>query len=359
MGVARRLFNNFANMDYEHPFVQEVRNNPRDDFPRLIFADYLDEAGDPRGELIRVQVQLANMTPGEPERRELELREEELLADYADAWLEPLREFGAQGLSVRCLQRGLIERVRITAAAWLENAAELCRVAPALHCVELRALPTELRQLMATELPEQITSVDLSSNRIERIHGQDLLGVSSWPDRLQELSLAFNRIHMDDLVSLRVRCWRKLKRLDLSMNKISALGIERAAMAGPEPTFPELKTLLLVGNPLKDDGLRQVFEALDSPELEELDLAASEITSVGVRWLVDRLLLGKLKKLSLRGNRLNRARYGGAVPTNDVLQGDLETIAQQPSLTQLDLRATGASYLSAAAQEKLSAGLKC
>ena len=86
-------------MDDEHPFIAEIRALPRDDAPRLIYADYLDDAGDPQGELIRVQVALSHLAPGDPERREFELREDDLLEAYADEWLAPLRELGAEGIS--------------------------------------------------------------------------------------------------------------------------------------------------------------------------------------------------------------------------------------------------------------------
>ena len=36
-------------------FIQEILANQDDDTPRLIFADWLEERGDPRGEFIRVQ----------------------------------------------------------------------------------------------------------------------------------------------------------------------------------------------------------------------------------------------------------------------------------------------------------------
>ena len=49
-------------MDHEALFLQAVLENPDDDTPRLIYADWLEERGDPRGEFIRVQCELANMT---------------------------------------------------------------------------------------------------------------------------------------------------------------------------------------------------------------------------------------------------------------------------------------------------------
>ena len=52
-------------------FLQRIRAYPDDDVPRLIYADWLDEQGDPRGEFIRVQVALANLPDDGPPRRAL------------------------------------------------------------------------------------------------------------------------------------------------------------------------------------------------------------------------------------------------------------------------------------------------
>ena len=36
-------------MNEEHAFYEEILAHPDDDFSRLIFADWLEERGDPRG----------------------------------------------------------------------------------------------------------------------------------------------------------------------------------------------------------------------------------------------------------------------------------------------------------------------
>jgi uncharacterized protein (TIGR02996 family) len=43
-------------------FLAKIIAEPADDLPRLVYADWLDERGDPRGEFIRVQVELAGYT---------------------------------------------------------------------------------------------------------------------------------------------------------------------------------------------------------------------------------------------------------------------------------------------------------
>jgi uncharacterized protein (TIGR02996 family) len=73
---------------------QCILDNPEDDTPRLVYADWLDEHGDPdRAEFIRVQIELARLAPDAPRREALSARESELLKANAlrwDACLGPL-----------------------------------------------------------------------------------------------------------------------------------------------------------------------------------------------------------------------------------------------------------------------------
>ena len=50
-------------MATESQLITEVLDNPDDDDPRLVYADWLDEQGDPRGEFIRVQCELHRSCP--------------------------------------------------------------------------------------------------------------------------------------------------------------------------------------------------------------------------------------------------------------------------------------------------------
>ncbi|MCA9069608.1 MAG: TIGR02996 domain-containing protein, partial [Planctomycetaceae bacterium] len=77
-------------MPLTDPFIQAIADDPYDDVPRLVFADWLEEQGETeRAELIRVQCELEPMRDlYEIERAtELHKREEELLREYKDAWL--------------------------------------------------------------------------------------------------------------------------------------------------------------------------------------------------------------------------------------------------------------------------------
>src|SRR5438105_14664572 len=72
-------------------FLEDVREHPDDDTPRLILADWLDDYGDEadqaRACLIRTQCELAR--PGRSPSVLARL-ERKLLARYAPDWLGPL-----------------------------------------------------------------------------------------------------------------------------------------------------------------------------------------------------------------------------------------------------------------------------
>jgi uncharacterized protein (TIGR02996 family) len=44
--------------DVEAKFIEAIRNDPQDDEVRRVYADWLDERGDPRGEYLRLEIQV-------------------------------------------------------------------------------------------------------------------------------------------------------------------------------------------------------------------------------------------------------------------------------------------------------------
>src|SRR5437763_15011358 len=68
-------------------FLSAIREQPDDDGPRLVYADWLDDRGDPRGEFIRVQCDLAKFDPADERRPALASRADDLLADHEAEWL--------------------------------------------------------------------------------------------------------------------------------------------------------------------------------------------------------------------------------------------------------------------------------
>ncbi len=74
--------------DDRQALVQAVIQCPADDTPRLVYADWLDEHGEPeRAEFIRVQCRLAGREVPDDERRRLGRREKALLKAHERGWV--------------------------------------------------------------------------------------------------------------------------------------------------------------------------------------------------------------------------------------------------------------------------------
>jgi uncharacterized protein (TIGR02996 family) len=102
-------------MTQDDAFLQAIMENPDDDTPRLIYADWLEERGDPRGEFIRVQCQLTRMSPGDERRIPLEQLERRLLERHQDAWLGSLRSL----LVKWSYRRGFLDTVAVSPSIYL------------------------------------------------------------------------------------------------------------------------------------------------------------------------------------------------------------------------------------------------
>ena len=67
-----------ANMN-DNDFLEVIEAEPANPVPRLVYADWLDDQGDPRGELLRIQEELRHLNV--PKRAEKEARMHELLRE--------------------------------------------------------------------------------------------------------------------------------------------------------------------------------------------------------------------------------------------------------------------------------------
>src|SRR5689334_1385738 len=100
-------------------FIRAIIENPDDDAPRLIYADWLDERGDAaRAEFIRVQCQLCDTTLAAEERMRLERRERSLLRKHRGQWQA---EVGVPLLGLGAFYRGFLDAVGMNGWEALEH----------------------------------------------------------------------------------------------------------------------------------------------------------------------------------------------------------------------------------------------
>jgi uncharacterized protein (TIGR02996 family) len=119
------------------PFVRAILDRPEDDAPRLVLADYLEELGSAQGEFIRAQCERVRLHPTNPRHAWLARREEELLRAHGRDWLRPMhallgpaRRFPGLPLQHAEFRRGLVEAIRVDAAAFVRHADDLMLLGP-------------------------------------------------------------------------------------------------------------------------------------------------------------------------------------------------------------------------------------
>jgi uncharacterized protein (TIGR02996 family) len=119
----------------DRELIEAMRRARDDDAPRLVLADVLLERGDPRGELIALQCELARGRL--PRERALRLRRREhgLLEKWGKSWarLDGIAEAWT-------FRRGFVEEITVDAKALLERQEEVLDKAPLLRAVRLKGL---------------------------------------------------------------------------------------------------------------------------------------------------------------------------------------------------------------------------
>jgi uncharacterized protein (TIGR02996 family) len=345
-------------MDHAQGFLQDVREHPDDDTPRLVYADWLEEKGTPtdtaRAAFIRTQCRLAPLALDDPERLELQEQADELLLRHEDEWVGPLRDLADDWQ----FERGFVERVRISGEAFLANADRLTAATP-LRAVELRVDSKDLPELAGCPHLSHLEVLDL---RRCRLPDAALLHLVRSPHlgRLRALDLDSNRIEGPFVQALAGSdLLPRLRRLDLTEN--FSVGDRAARLLAESPGSANLETLRIAHVNLTPDGLRAIFQSPHLGRLTALDAAAARETfwwqrqapgwmrDVAASPVMDNLTsldfthLVAPDDLPLLVSRPRRARwsalylrggFGGA--------GGARILAESPqlaSLTTLDLRA--------------------
>ncbi|MGF1583365.1 MAG: TIGR02996 domain-containing protein [Gemmataceae bacterium] len=95
----------------EQRFLDGILENPTNTALRLIYADWLEEQGDPRAEFLRVQVQ-RNECTDKSERRALKHRLQKLRKNIVDDWLAVVDSVAVEGCFHKQVQRRVRKLVR-------------------------------------------------------------------------------------------------------------------------------------------------------------------------------------------------------------------------------------------------------
>jgi uncharacterized protein (TIGR02996 family) len=259
-------------MTEQEAFLQAIIEEPDDDTPRLVYADWLDEHGQhDRAEFIRVQCLQASLPWDDDRQSELLAREAQLLARHYEDWTvwgdRPEEQEVGPDISFR---RGFVERLRsVEWFRFLEQAPAVFAACP------VRRLEVQVPQGRGFELA-----------------GQSYLG------RLRSLLLLGPPA--DVLEVCRSPHLGRLEALNLGGNSLADEGArELATLLGRGPV-PSLRWLGVGSNNLTDHAVA-ALAAADLPRtLTGLDLSwNSAFTVEGLRLLVSSPWWRRLEDLSV------------------------------------------------------------
>jgi uncharacterized protein (TIGR02996 family) len=251
-------------MSQDEAFRQAILQDPDDDGVRLVYADWLEERGDVRGEFIRLDCTLARLPGSDPRRPPLEARRRQLLAEHRDAWLGPLR-----GLAYAWeFRRGFVEEVTADARPFVQHADTFFAAAPLrlvrlLHAAGAVAALAECRHLA------RVRALHLTDNGLGDERLASLLG-SRHLDGLDTLRLGNNGVSEAGAAWLAgAAALPRLTALNLSRN---ALGDRGARALAYSRKLAALTTLHLGNNGIGDAGAEALAAAPGLPRLAVLDL---------------------------------------------------------------------------------------
>ena len=328
--------------DKELAFLSQIRERPDDDGPRLIFADFLDEYGDPRGQFIRIQCALDRLAMDDPRRPVLEQQEKDFLDRHEKRWTE-----GLEGLMVGCTyRRGLIESITVNSAAFLDRGKEIFSYGP-IRRVRFSDASHCFAELMDSRFLDQIPEIDLCGNTLGN-GGISQLARSKHFANVEYLHLGFNDLTDQGLRALAdMPQLAQLRELYLDYNRsLSTPGLRALA---DSPYMSNLRHLDLSGNSLNESALKVLINGESLKKLDSLVLAGNQIGDGGVEALVRSELLTRMLKrnpaLDLRRNNIGPVgmRALGASPIVEPMEelnlainviGDsgLSVLAQSPYL---------------------------
>ena len=239
----------------EHPptYWNNILDDPQNDEPRLRYAAWLEDEGEPLGEFIQVQCRLAS-APDSEIAWEWERREQELLAEHEEEWVGELRGLIDWGT----FRRGFIEEIAVAAGRFLHHAEVLFDHAPIL-VVHLSRSREHVEALAECPWLARLRHLDLSNNFV-RDQGVKLLAQSPFLGELHSLNLSSAALGDAGVQALAASPHlTNLRELYLCDNRIGPVGARALAFT---PLADQLDLLHLRFNDLDAESvalLRQTF----------------------------------------------------------------------------------------------------
>ena len=253
------------------PFLATLLDDPTSNAPRLVYADWLEEQGDPRAEFIRVQVEHAGMPETDSNREALSDRQSALLNVHGEAWRAELPEWARDGCE---FVRGFVEHVHV----WVP-------------------WKTLFGPRLASDAPVRKLTLHEVANSC-----QDF-AAGPWLRHLSELVFLDPRMGPGELRDL---CHSDTAFVGLT--SLQFMGMDLLDTAGLLlslcPHLTKLSRLELVRCKIDPRGVTMLADAENMPALTWLDLSENDVDDHSLSYMANASLIRRLTRLLLNNNNL-------------------------------------------------------
>jgi uncharacterized protein (TIGR02996 family) len=307
--------------------LRAVLDAPEDDAPRLIYADWLDENGQPaRAEFVRLQCAMDRIPPNTGRWRPLHDRSIRIEREWREAWAgEILRQVWSA-----TFRRGFLDQVAVTVEQFLSGAAEVLDREPVRlwefkpvnffqtgpSVVQLFRHPAfhRVRGLACGHaLADELVTALVRAPGLDGLRALSVCSRFPGARAMADLfSAAPNLCELDaeDMPLTNVRdLWRRgmparLRRLGLAHCRVTDHAVEQMAESA---ALARLEVLRLDGNDLSDRAAEAIAESDHLTGLRELSLAGLALGDSGAIALARSPALSNLRVLNLSGCYVDNA----------------------------------------------------
>jgi uncharacterized protein (TIGR02996 family) len=319
--------------------LQGILDAPEEDAPRLVFADWLDDNGEPdRAEFIRAQIQLAPIAEDDPSYEGLRKRAGQLLSCHFTEWVKEVPGWARHDVK---FARGFVQDVVCTALSFARRGARLFENAP-VRGIRLTKYAGLMGLAGSAPHARQVTALTLIADRYEnRLSQEDVSDLIeyAWPANLESLNLSVNWLGREEMEILTRADFPRLHTLILTHNYLRQEGLR---VLLDWPSLGHVRRLSLVHNVFRTIGMGPIDEMIrQSPNLGallNLDVGGS-IEPSSLPALTEAPTLRGLQTLGLGWNRLD--------------DSSCALLARSPYLTRLRSLNLGGNHITAAGVEAL------
>lgn len=261
-------------------FHRAILDHPGEDIPRLIYADAIEESGQPeRADFIRAQVELAAAGPDDPRIPDLEARQGELFARHWRGWVAELPAL--DGIIWSRFHRGFVSHVDVDfvvdaeGARRLEGYSATILAAAPIRSLWFRGLSRGgAARIAGDPLMRGIIELDFGGLQVNPDAALDL-ATSDGPALLEAIHCggpAWAASHASRLAESRlVESLSRLKFADTNLGDEGAVALMKA---GP---WRQLRELTLSDCRIGERGALAIRESGLDRQLRLLDLNSNDI----------------------------------------------------------------------------------